>query len=140
VKTGAEIHVQALGSRLRGNDVIPKLTRRRQSQMFARTPEPPYTAVIFTSLRRPDDGIEYSKTAARMAELAQEQPGFLGVESVRDESGLGITVSYWKDASSATAWKQHLEHLPAQRAGRELWYQQYAVRICTVNRQATFGE
>ncbi len=106
--------------------------------MFANTPEPPYTAVIFTSHRRQDDGIAYAATAARMAELAERQPGFLGVESVRDEAGTGITVSYWKDADSAAAWKQHIEHLPAQSAGRKLWYQQYTLRICTVERQTMF--
>jgi heme-degrading monooxygenase HmoA len=32
--------------------------------------------------------------ADHMVALASEQPGFLGVESVRDGNGLGITVSY----------------------------------------------
>ena len=50
---------------------------------IATTPEPPYYAVIFTSLRRDgDDG--YAETARRMLELARARPGFLGVESVRD--------------------------------------------------------
>ena len=107
--------------------------------MFASTPEPPFTAVIFTSLRRKDDGAAYAMTAARMSELAEQQPGFLGVESVRDASGLGITVSYWKDVASAAAWKSQFEHLAAQRAGREHWYQQYTLRVCTVERQTVFG-
>jgi len=50
--------------------------------MFAITSDPPFTAVIFTSLRRADDGAAYAMTAARMSELAEQQPGFLGVESV----------------------------------------------------------
>ncbi len=104
--------------------------------MFAITPDPPFTAVIFTSLRRADDGAAYAMTAARMSELAEQQPGFLGVESVRDASGFGITISYWKDVAAAAAWKQDFEHLAAQRAGREQWYQQYALRICTVERQS----
>ena len=61
---------------------------------FARTPEPPYYAVIFTSTRTAvDDG--YGSMADRMVELASQQPGFLGVESTRGADGLGITVSYW---------------------------------------------
>jgi heme-degrading monooxygenase HmoA len=101
--------------------------------VIARTPEPPYVAVIFSSRRRPgDDG--YGAMSGRMAELAAQQPGFLGVESARGEDGFGITVSYWKDEASARAWKGVGEHAEAQRAGRERWYEGYAVRVATVGR------
>lgn len=56
--------------------------------------EPPYFAVIFTSVRTQGDG-GYGEMAERMEELASEQPGFLGIESARGPDGLGITVSYW---------------------------------------------
>ena len=59
---------------------------------IAKTPEPPYYAVIFTTLRTDGDS-GYAKMADRMVELVQQQPGFLCFESVRE--GLGITVSYW---------------------------------------------
>lgn len=58
---------------------------------IAQTPEPPYYAVIFTSLRAEGDQ-GYGAMAGRMLALAAMQPGFLGVESARD--GVGITVSY----------------------------------------------
>ena len=101
--------------------------------MFAETPPPPYTAVIFTSVRTEDDADGYAATAARMEELAAEQPGFLGIESAR--SGLGITVSYWASAEHARAWKRVSEHLLAQQAGRERWYRGYRVRVATVERE-----
>jgi hypothetical protein len=63
------------------------------AQQLARTPEPPYFAVIFTSLRTSGDK-GYGAMSDRMVELAARQPGFLGVESARDGEGLGITVSY----------------------------------------------
>ena len=71
--------------------------------MFAETPPPPYTAVIFTSVRTDEDAEGYTATSARMEELAAEQPGFLGIESAREQ--LGITVSYWATADDARAWK-----------------------------------
>lgn len=98
---------------------------------IAPTPEPPYTAVIFTSLRTDGDH-GYSATAARMGELAAEQPGFLGLESARE--GLGITVSYWVDEAAAAAWKRVAEHAVAQGRGRREWYDDYQVRIATVTR------
>src|SRR5438874_1212185 len=59
--------------------------------MFAKTPKPPYYAVIFTSHQAHDEG--YAETSARMEELGREQPGFLGIESVRGDDGLGDVVN-----------------------------------------------
>ncbi len=97
---------------------------------IASTPQPPYVAVIFTSLLADDDG--YAAMAERMEELGSEQPGYLGIESVRD--GLGITVSYWSTETDAAAWKQVAEHLGAQRLGRAQWYRAYRVRVAVVQR------
>lgn len=101
------------------------------SPRIADTPEPPYVAVIFTSIRTEgDDG--YGATADEMGGLAAQQPGYLGFESARD--GIGITVSYWRDEESARAWKRQAAHLVAQKRGRESWYRDYRVRVATVTR------
>jgi heme-degrading monooxygenase HmoA len=103
--------------------------------MIANTPEPPYYAVIFTSLKTPaDEG--YSEMAARMAKLAQQQPGYLGHESARD--GTGITVSYWESLEAIKKWKQVAEHLEAQQKGISQWYSAYKTRICRVERDYGF--
>ena len=99
-----------------------------------RTPEPPYVAVVFSSVRTgPDAG--YAAMSTRMEELAARQPGYLGIESARDADGFGITVSYWADEDAAKAWKQVAEHLVAQRRGREVWYADYRVRVAVVRRE-----
>ena len=56
-----------------------------------------YFAVIFTAQRSLSGDDIYDITADRMVLLARRQPGFLGVESVRGDDGIGITVSYWVD-------------------------------------------
>lgn len=99
---------------------------------IASTPEPPYYAVIFTSIRSEEDS-DYSAMAQRMLELASHQPGFLGVESARES--VGITVSYWQDLESIQAWKNNMEHLQAQRLGKEKWYAAYKTRISKVERE-----
>ncbi len=98
---------------------------------FANTPEPPYYAVIFTSLRS-DAEEGYADTAARMLELAAQQPGFLGVESARE--GVGITVSYWQSLEAIRAWKANTEHQQAQTRGKQEWYSAYRTRIARVER------
>ncbi len=104
--------------------------------MIASTPDPPYYAVIFTSIGT-DDMQGYERMARHMEELACQQPGFLGVESVRDD--MGITVSYWKDEASIRAWKRHVEHQVAQRKGRTDWYARYHVRVARVERDQAGG-
>jgi heme-degrading monooxygenase HmoA len=104
--------------------------------MISRTPEPPYYAVIFTSLRTEGDH-GYAAAADRMIELAGKQAGFLGVEHAREE--LGITVSYWKDLESIKNWKIHTEHTQARNRGRSEWYKSFKVRIARVERDYGFN-
>ena len=101
---------------------------------LARTPEPPYYAVIFTSQRSTADAAGYAAMAERMATLAAQQPGYLGAESARDAHGLGITVSYWRSEADIAAWKAQAEHLEAQRLGHERWYAGFELRVARVER------
>jgi len=100
------------------------------------TPTPPYYAVIFTSTRT-DVEEGYATMADKMIELAARQPGFLGVESAREE--VGITVSYWRDLESIKQWKVVGAHLEAQQLGRDKWYTNYKTRIAKVERDYGFN-
>lgn len=103
--------------------------------MIAETPIPPYYAVIFTSVRTEGDH-GYSEMSDRMIELTQQQEGFLGVESARNE--IGITVSYWRDLESIRNWRDNAEHTFAREKGRKEWYQSFKVRIVKVERDYGF--
>jgi glutathione S-transferase len=98
--------------------------RRWLPERLCTTPEPPYYAVIFTSQRTAvDDG--YDAMATAWPNSRRSNPAFLGVESVRDATGLGITVSYWlhsmtsppgvgyrascRPGSGSRKWYQHFE-------------------------------
>lgn len=100
---------------------------------FAPLPDPPYYAVIFTAQRTAaDDG--YGAMADKMVALAATQPGYIGIETTRDETGLGITVSYWADEAAVKAWKSASEHMLAQKLGKERWYEHYILRVARVER------
>jgi heme-degrading monooxygenase HmoA len=105
---------------------------------FANTPTPPYYAVIFTSTRAESDAAGYAAMADEMIALAARQPGFLGLESARQE--LGITVSYWRDEVAIQAWKQNVQHIAAQRLGRERWYEAFRVRVARVEREYGYSK
>lgn len=105
---------------------------------LATTPEPPYYAVIFASLRTQQDDQGYGAAAERMAQLASEQPGYLGVDSVRDATGVGITVSYWSSEAAIVAWRRNAEHTIVREQGRKSWYTQYELRVAKVERAYAF--
>lgn len=96
----------------------------------------PYYAVIFTSSH--NENIEgYMEMAIKMEGLAKQQPGFLGMDNARNETG--ITVSYWESLEAINKWKQQTEHLEAQKMGRHQWYKWYNVRVCRVEREYEFN-
>ncbi len=103
--------------------------------MIAKTPKPPYYAVIFSSTRTEGDN-GYSDMADLMVELAEKQKGFLGVESARND--LGITVSYWKDLGAIKRWKDNAKHTIAREKGRSEWYKSFKTRIAKVERDYEF--
>ena len=98
--------------------------------------KPPYYAVIFTNRQRPNlEG--YESMAKQMEELVKIQPGFLGMDHARDE--MGITISYWTSLEAIAHWKENMEHLRAQKLGKEQWYESYSIRICRVERAYNFN-
>ncbi len=104
---------------------------------IARTPAPPYYAVIFTSTRTGEDS-GYEAMSDAMVALAATQPGFLGIESARDS--IGITISYWDSLEAIAAWKQNSAHLVAQQRGRDIWYEAFKTRICRVERDYAYNK
>ena len=106
----------------------------RFDSLFARLPEPPYYAVIFSSRRNADDAAGYAAAAQHMVDLAAQQPGFLGIEAARDGDGFGITVSYWTDEAAIAGWKHQAEHAATRAYGRAHWYDHYQLRVARVER------
>ena len=100
----------------------------------ATTPQPPYYAVIFTSIRTEGDN-GYGEIAKHMVELAAQQPGFLGIESARQE--IGITVSYWSSLEAIKTWKENIDHRQARSRAKD-WYSKLRVRVCRVEREYGF--
>lgn len=91
-----------------------------------------YFAAIFTTQRSQSGDDVYEIMVSRMVALAQQQRGFLGLESVRGDDGIGITVSYWTDHEAIQNWGQQAEHVSVQAMGRQEFYRWYRIRIAEV--------
>ena len=97
-----------------------------------------YFAAIFTTQRSQSGHDVYEIMTSRMVALAQQQPGFLGVESVRGDDGIGITVSYWTNREAIQNWGLHAEHVKVQAMGRQEFYHWYRIRIAEVVTERAF--
>lgn len=91
-------------------------------------------AVIFVSRRNDSDADGYAVASQAMVAEAGRQPGYLGIDSVRDGDGAGITISWWADAAAARAWRANLDHRAIQARGRSDWYDRYEVIVADVTR------
>jgi heme-degrading monooxygenase HmoA len=103
--------------------------------MFAQTFKTPYYAVIFTSIRKEEEN-GYIEMLHYLEEMVKSIPGYLGIESARQE--IGVSVSYWSSLDAIKIWKDSLVHAAAQKMGKERWYTHYKVRICLVERDYEF--
>jgi heme-degrading monooxygenase HmoA len=91
-------------------------------------------AVIFVAQRTDSDDAGYHAAAEAMDALAAAQPGYVGIDSVRREDGLGITVSYWANEDAAKAWRDHPEHAAIREQGRDRWYRHYSLHVAEIGR------
>jgi heme-degrading monooxygenase HmoA len=99
--------------------------------------EPPYYVAVFTTVRTEDQS-DYSETNARMEALVKDIPGYLGMDHAQTPGGLGITVSYFRDADGLEEWRTHPEHRAAQQRGRAQWYEGYTLHVAKVEHSSTF--
>ncbi len=97
--------------------------------MITTTAKPPNYTVIFTSILK-DDPKGYPEEADTIFELAQIQPGYLGMESARNE--LGISVSYCQSLKAIKDWGQNTRHQIAKERGKSEFYAAFKTRICKV--------
>jgi heme-degrading monooxygenase HmoA len=91
-------------------------------------------AVIFVAQRLLKDDAGYRAAAVKMDALAEEQPGYVGIDSVRGTDGFGITVSYWTSEEAAKAWRDHADHSAIREQGRGLWYSHYSLHVAAITR------
>lgn len=83
-------------------------------------------------------GAEYRQVAARMRELALAEFGCLDFHAVT-EGADEVALSYWPSEDAIRAWKAHPEHVLAQKAGRERWYESYTIEVARIGRDYRSG-
>ncbi|MFF4274095.1 antibiotic biosynthesis monooxygenase family protein [Streptomyces sp. NPDC001536] len=92
---------------------------------------------VFTTVRTQVQS-GFSETDAHLEELVKNLPGYLGMDHAQTPGGLGITVSYFRDADALRQWRTTAEHRAAQKRGRADWYESYTLHVAKVERSRGF--
>jgi heme-degrading monooxygenase HmoA len=90
--------------------------------------------LIHTALRDDIDQAAYDRVSARMDALVVTMPGFVSMKSYTADDGEAIFIVHFASAEALAAWRNHPEHLEAQRQGKEVFYRSYDVTVCDVVR------
>ncbi len=93
---------------------------------------------VFRSRLRPDAGQDYVDTAAEMSRLAAAMPGLVDVTAFTADDGERLTLVTFADEDSQRSWREHLDHRAAQQTGRDRFYAEYSLQVCTTMRARQF--
>jgi heme-degrading monooxygenase HmoA len=91
---------------------------------------------VFRSRVRPEAQQEYLQWVARIAALAKTMPGYISHKGFTAEDGERVTIVEFESEEAQRAWRLQPEHAVAQKKGRQEFYSEYRLQICTVLRES----
>ncbi len=92
-------------------------------------------AVLRTRLNL-DAQEEYKTWATRMSTLVKDIPGYVAHKGFTAEDGERVTIAEFSSDEGMRAWATHPDHVAAKKKGRDLFFTDYRVQICTVTRDS----
>lgn len=81
---------------------------------------------------------ELEAVGVRMYTLATSMPGFVSYSEYASADGEGVTIVEFESIEAQLAWRNHPEHLEAQRRGREQFFSSFRVTVCELLRDVAF--
>lgn len=94
--------------------------------------------IVFRSRLREGVAPEIAKVGMRMYELASAMPGFRSYKDFVAEDGENVSIIEFESIEDVDAWRDHPEHKEAQRRGREAFFSEYLIQVCTPLRERSF--
>ncbi|QNA85268.1 antibiotic biosynthesis monooxygenase [Sphingomonas sp. So64.6b] len=93
-------------------------------------------AVIFEVSPAPGERDHYLDLAAQLRPALEKIDGFVSIERFQSlsEPGKLLSLSFWRDETAVTAWRNQPAHRATQAKGRETVFTDYRLRIAGVAR------
>jgi heme-degrading monooxygenase HmoA len=94
---------------------------------------------MFRTYLQPQANLEeLSALHQKMHAIVSHMPGFLSVKQFTAPDGEVLALAEFDSLESLKAWKEHPEHVFAQKRGREEFFAEYRTQVCSVIREAKF--
>ena len=74
----------------------------------------------------------------RMYQLASAMPGFISYKDFVAEDGENATIVEFDTLEHLAAWRDHPEHKEVQQKGREQYFSEYRIQVCSTVRDYDF--
>jgi heme-degrading monooxygenase HmoA len=74
---------------------------------------------------------EYNTTAERLFKIVSAMPGFISYREYEAPNGELLGVTEWTSAEALAAWRENPEHRKAQERGKQVFYAEYDITVCT---------
>ena len=83
----------------------------------------------------------YFELAAKLKRLLVQQPGFISVERFESlmEEGKLLSLSFWESEQAIVNWRSQLDHIEAQKEGKEKLFERYRIRVVKIERDYSFS-
>ena len=92
---------------------------------------------IFRSrLRAEHEG--YEETADAMEAAARAMSGFVDFKTFRADDGERVSIVVFDSRDAHEAWRDDPRHRAAQQRGREEWYAEYQIQVCSLEYEHSF--
>jgi len=96
--------------------------------------------VVFRARLKPAVNQEaIARLGERMYELASSMPGYLSYKDFTAEDGESAAIVEFESLETLAAWREHPEHKAAQQRGRDEFFAEYHIQVCTPVRDYRFG-
>lgn len=115
---------------------VALFTRLRIVWMSTASKEPAVIAVIFEVEPHAEYVAAYFDLAGALKSELAKIDGFISVERFESVTTPGkfVSLSFWRDEEALAEWRQLALHRSAQKAGREMMFAGYRLRVAAVLR------
>jgi heme-degrading monooxygenase HmoA len=83
---------------------------------------------------------EYNATAGRLLGIVNAMPGFISFREYKNHDGEMLGITEWTSVEALAAWRENPEHRKAQERGRQAFYAEYEISVCTTLRDYSFKD
>jgi heme-degrading monooxygenase HmoA len=95
--------------------------------------------VVFRARLKPDaDQEELGRLGKRMFDIASSMPGYISYKDFAAGDGESVSIVEFESLGTLADWRDHPEHKAVQERGRQEFFLEYFVQVCTLVRQSDF--